>query len=71
MSLKTNNETIDSAPEIAEVFNDFFTSIGPNLASKLSPPNIDPESYLQLTKTAFSLKALSATTVCELSIKSA
>ena len=54
---KTDNETINSAAEIAEVFNDFVTSIGPNLASKLSraPSNIDPESYLQP----------SVTTVCE------
>ena len=58
--IKTDNKTMNSAPEIAEVFNDFFTSIGPNLASKLSPSNINPESYLQPTKTAFSLS------VCEL-----
>ena len=64
--ITTDNETINSAPEIAEVFNNFFTSIGPNLASKLSPSNIDPESYLQPTETAFSLRALSVTTVCEL-----
>ena len=64
--IKTDNETINSAPEIAEAFNNFFTSIGPNLASKLSPSDIDPESYLQPAKTAFSLRALSVTTVCEL-----
>ena len=64
--MKTDNETINSAPEIAEAFNNFFTSIGPNLASKLSPSDIDPESYLQPAKTAFSLRALSVTTVCEL-----
>ena len=45
-----------------------MTSIGPNLARKLSPSNIDPESFLQPTKTAFSLKALSVTTVCELQL---
>ena len=37
-----------------------------NLAIELSPSNIGPESYLQPSKTAFSLKALSVTTVCEL-----
>ena len=52
--------------EVAEVVKDFFASVGANLASKLSPCNFDPESYLQPTKTAFFLKALSATTVCEL-----
>ena len=59
--IKTDNETINSAPEITEAFNNFFTSIGPNLASKLSPSNIVPESYLQPTKTA-----LIVTTMCEL-----
>ena len=64
--IKTDNQAINSASEIAETFNNFFTSIGPNLTSKLSPSNIDPKSYLQPTKTAFSSRALSVTTVCEL-----
>ena len=54
--IKTDNQAINSASEIAETFNNFFTSLS----------NIDPESYLQLTSTAFSLRALSVTTVCEL-----
>ena len=53
--IKTDNETVNFAAEIPEVFNDFFTSIGPNLASKLSPSNIDPESYLQPNKTTMGL----------------
>ena len=40
--VKTDNETINSAPEIAEVFNHFFTSIGPTLANKLSSSNNRP-----------------------------
>ena len=64
--IKTDNETINSAPEIAEAFNNFFTSIGPHLASKLSPSNTDPERYEHGYETAFSLTALSVTTVCEL-----
>ena len=47
------------------IFNNFFTSVRLNLASKLSPSNVNPESHLQPTKTAFSLRALSVTTVCE------
>ena len=59
--IKTDNETINSAAEIAGIFNDFVTSIGANLASKLShaPSNNDPESYFQP----------SVTTVCELLIQ--
>ena len=51
IEIKTDNKIINSRP---------------NLGSKLSPSNIDPESYLQPTKAAFSLRALSVTTVCEL-----
>ena len=64
--IKTDNKTTNSAPVIAVAFNNFFTYTTPNLASKLSPSNIDPESYLQPTKTAFSLRFLSVTTECEL-----
>ena len=31
---------------IAKGFNDFFTNIGPNLANKIKPTNIDPISYI-------------------------
>ena len=33
IDIKTDKEIINSPPEIAETFNDFSTSIGPNLAS--------------------------------------
>lgn len=48
IEIKTDKEIINYTPEIAEAFNNFFTSLS----------NIDPESYLQLTSTAFSLRAL-------------
>ena len=51
---------------MAEAFNDFFTTIGPNLANEILPSDIEPESYLQPTEKAFSLQAPNVSTVCEL-----
>ena len=52
--IKVNNESISSAVEKAEVFNDFFATIGSNLASEIQPSTIEPEFYLQPTDTIFS-----------------
>ena len=49
---------------MAEVFNDYFATIGSNLASEIQPSTIEPEFYLQPTDAIFSLKAPSASTVC-------
>ena len=62
--IKVNNESINSAVEMAEVFNDYFATIGSNLASEIQPSTIEPEFYLQPTDTIFSLKAPGASTVC-------
>ena len=64
--IKVNNEPISSAAEMAEVFNDFFATIGSNLASEIQPSTIEPEFYLQPTDTIFSLKPPSTSTVCRL-----
>ena len=64
--IKVNNEPISSAAEMAEVFNDFFATIGSILASEIQPSTIDPEFYLHLTDTIFPLKPPSASTVCRL-----
>ena len=66
--IKVNNEPITSAAEMAEVFNDFFATIGSNLASEIQLSTIEPEFYLQPTDTIFSLKLPSASTVCNLLI---
>ena len=63
---KINNEPISSVAEMAEFFNDFFATIGSNLASEIQPSTIEPEFYLQSTDTIFSLKSPSASTVCRL-----
>ena len=49
---------------MAEVFNDYFATIGSNLASEIQPSTIEPEFYLQPTDIIFSLKAPSASTAC-------
>ena len=55
--IKVDNEPITSAVQIAEVFNDYFATIGSNLASEIQPSSNEPEFYLQPTDTIFSLKA--------------
>ena len=62
--IKVDNEPITSAVQMAEVFNDYFATIGSNLASEIQPSSTEPEFYLQPTDTIFSLKAPSANTVC-------
>ena len=37
--MKVNKESISSAVEIAEVFNDYFATIGPNRASTITAVN--------------------------------
>ena len=43
---KNNGEIITGAASIAEGFNSFFSSIGPELANNISPSNINFESFL-------------------------
>ena len=64
--IKVNNEPISYAAEMAEVFNEFFATIGSNLASEMQPSTIEPEFYLQPTDTIYSLKPPSASTVCRI-----
>ena len=66
LKIKVNNEPITSAVEMAEVLNDYFATIGSDLASEIQPSSTEPEFYLQPTDTSFSLKAPSASTVCRL-----
>ena len=57
------SEIITSAVEMAEVFNDYFATIGSNLASEIQPSSTEPEFYLQPTDT---LHARIHCTVCRL-----
>ena len=49
---------------MAEVYNYYFATIEPNLASQEQPSTIEPEFYQQPTGTTFSLKAPSTSTAC-------
>jgi hypothetical protein len=40
-----NGSTINDSTLIAQNFNDFFTNIGPNLASKIPDSNVNPIHY--------------------------
>ena len=62
--IKVDNKPITSAVQMAEVFNDYFATIGSNLAGEIQPSSTEPEFYLQPKDTIFSLKAPSASTVC-------
>ena len=62
--IEVNNEPTISAVEMAEVFNDYFATIGSNLESEIEASTIEPEFYLQPTYTLLALKAPSAGTVC-------
>ena len=54
--IKVNNEPITSAVQMAEVFNDYFATIGSNLASEIQPSSTEPELYLQPRIQFFLLK---------------
>ena len=64
--IRIYDKTITSAPEMAEAFNKFFTTIDSNLAFEIPPTNVEPKSYLQPTDKVFSLKAPDVLTVCKL-----
>ena len=48
LKLKINNETVNDSQLIATEFNNFFTSIGPALADKITC-SVDPISYVDTT----------------------
>ena len=49
-------QTITESSEIAEELNLHFSSVGEKLSSEIPSSNVEPESYLEATKTTFSLK---------------
>ena len=64
--INVNNEPPKRTAEMAEVVNDYFATIGSNLASEIQPSSTESEFYLKPTDTIFSLKAPSASTVFRL-----
>jgi hypothetical protein len=51
LNLGENNLT--SPIDIAEGFNDYFSNIGPDLASKIDSTNYNFETYIKNTKSEF------------------
>ena len=62
-SIKTEERLISDTNEIAEVFNQHFTDIGPRLASKLDNSSKSFEEYITTTRSSFHLQAVDRDTV--------
>jgi hypothetical protein len=45
--LNFNNQEITAPMDIAEAFNDYFSSVGDNLAASIPTPDHDPSFYLK------------------------
>ena len=68
--IKVGEQTITESSEIAEELNLHFSSVGEKLASEIPSSNVEPESYLEATKTTFSLKDPPVSVVRKLNISS-
>ena len=64
--LKIGEQVISSPTDIADCFNDHFTSIAKSLADKLPSSSVNPESYLKQVNTVFSIDPPSSQIVCKL-----
>ena len=51
--LVIEGEILANPEDIAEGFNNYFSNIGPNLASKIGTSNCDFEHYIKNTKLEF------------------
>jgi hypothetical protein len=61
--LNFNNQEITAPMDIAEAFNDYFSSVGDNLAASIPTPDHDPSFYLKATDKTFSLQSPTFETV--------
>ena len=59
--LDIEGEILTNPQDIAEGFNDYFSKIGPNLASKIGTSNCNFENYIKKTKSEFA--AIQPTTI--------
>ena len=57
-SLNVGNSNVTNKTNIAESMNEYFTSIGPDLASKVSVIDIEPESYVDSSESVFVCKSI-------------
>ena len=56
-------QVITSSAEMAEAFNNYFSSVGKHLADEIPLPENEPEAYLEPIDTTFSLKSPSINTI--------
>ena len=54
--IRTREQVITSPIAIAEAFNNYFSTVGSNLASDIPLTEYGPEFYLEPTHSIFSLK---------------
>ena len=55
-SLNVGNSNVTNKANIAESMNEYFTSIGPDLAGKVPVIDIEPGSYVGSSESAFVFK---------------
>ena len=51
--LKLGENCLANPEDIAEGFNDYFSNIGPNLASQINASNFNFETYVKHTESEF------------------
>ena len=65
--LDIEGEILTNPQDIAEGFNDYFSKIGPNLASKIGTSNCNFENYIKKTKSEFAaFQPTTISNVCHL-----
>ena len=69
MRLVEGEQVITSPTEIAEAFNNYFSTVGSNLASDIPLTKYGPEYYLEPTHSIFSLKPPTVDTVYKLMLR--
>jgi hypothetical protein len=52
--LKLGENSLTNTKDIAEGFNDYFSNIGPDLASKIHTSNLNFQTYIEKAKSEFS-----------------
>ena len=61
-----NGNEVNSAPDISDAFNTYFTTIGSNLASKINGTNIDATTYIHPTNNVFCFNEINMENVTHL-----
>ena len=62
-AIKQEGVTLTNSADIANTFNNYFTTIGDNLANKISCSDVNPTSYISPVNSAFSFAEISLESV--------